>query len=147
MASGHNNRTKPGNFSHQNAATRIVRIKPRQLQRHYHQDVDLGELELGRGFSPAARRRSRLLPEGAYLQLQIPRVHSGSGNRGTTLPVYSMSCRDRAASQAWGPGEMRTLRNKPSLCAFRNARSERAIWAGALCIESALSRNQYQTFL
>jgi hypothetical protein len=30
---------------------------------------------------------------------------------------------------------MRTLRNRPSLYALRNARNERAIWAGALCID------------
>jgi hypothetical protein len=38
---------------------------------------------------------------------------------------------------------MRTLRNKPSLCALRNARSERAICDGALCIDPALVRDQY----
>jgi hypothetical protein len=56
------------------------------------------------------------------------------------LPRYSTQNCERAASQASGPGEIRTLRNKPILCAFRNARSERAIWAGVLCIGCPLKR-------
>ena len=44
-----------------------------------------------------------------------------------------MSICDRAASQAQAPGNIRTLRNKPSLCALRNARSERPICSDVLC--------------
>ena len=45
---------------------------------------------------------------------------------------------DRAASHALGPGAMRTQRNKPICCAFRNALSDRAICFGLLCIGLAL---------
>ena len=55
------------------------------------------------------------------------------------MPRYSTRFCDRAASQAPGPGEMQTLRNKPSLCAFRNARNERAICFGVLCIGPLLN--------
>jgi hypothetical protein len=49
---------------------------------------------------------------------------------------------DRAASHAFGPGAMRTQRNKPIRCAFRNALSDRAICFGLLCIGSPLRRQQ-----
>jgi len=66
-----------------------------------------------------------------------------SGKRGTTFPMYSMPSCDRTTAQASASKEMRTLRSKPSLCAFRNARSDRAIWFGDLCIGSVSPRDRY----
>src|SRR6185436_7232758 len=69
-----------------------------------------------------------------YSQSQYGRVHPASGRRGTVLPRYSMPLCDCAASHASDPGEMQTLRSRPSLCAFRKALSERAMSLGVLCI-------------
>jgi hypothetical protein len=76
-----------------------------------------------------ARRRciSFPPPTGMYAHSHVARVHLVSGKRGMTLPIYSTWICDKAASQALCPGTMRTLRSRPSLCAFRNALSERAM--------------------
>jgi hypothetical protein len=80
------------------------------------------------------RRRNFSLPIATYLHSQRLRVHRGSGKRGTVSSGYSLPNCPTTASHGLGPGRMRTPRNKPSLCAFRNARSERAICDGLLCI-------------
>jgi len=83
--------------------------------------------------SVARRRRNFSLPIATYLHSQRLRLHRGSGKRGTVSPGYSLpNCPTPA--HGFGPGRMQTPRNRPSLCAFRNARSERVIRDGLLCI-------------
>jgi hypothetical protein len=85
------------------------------------------EGDLALDFCTASRRCNWSVPEATYLQSHWPRVHPASGRRGTTFPMYSTPSCDCAASQASDPKRIRALRNRPSLCAFRNARSELAI--------------------
>ena len=73
------------------------------------------------------RRRNFSLPIATYLHSQRFRLHRRSGKRGTVLPGYSLPNCPTTPAHGFGPGRMRTPRNRPSLCAFRNARSERAI--------------------
>ena len=73
------------------------------------------------------RRRNFSLPIATYLHSQRLRLHRKSGKRGTVLPGYSLLNCSIAPAHGFGPGRMRTPRNRPNLCAFRNARSERAI--------------------
>ncbi len=90
---------------------------------------------------PTLSRRSLALPIGTYLHSQWLRVHPASGSRGTMLPACSAPAWDRAVSQASGPGVIRTPRSKPSLCAFRKARSERAIWRMDFSIDPGRQQN------
>ena len=69
-------------------------------------------------------------------------MHWASGKRGTAFPRYSILSCAIAASQARFPGEIRTERNNPSRCAFRNALIERAISFGVLCM-GVLAAHKY----
>ena len=77
--------------------------------------------------SVVGRRRNFSLPMATYLHSQRSRVHRRSGKRGTLLPGYSLPNSPTAPAHGIGPGRMRTPRNRPNLCACRNARSKRAI--------------------
>jgi len=105
----HGNRTKIGNpyikCRTPNNTDQAVPIATAQNSGRYPPANELGR----------ASRRSRLLPEGAYLQSHWLHLHSARGKGGTASAVYSMPCCNRADSQASAPGKMWTMRSNPSL--------------------------------
>lgn len=76
------------------------------------------------------------------MHAMIARARGQRQTRDDISLIFNAILRSRRVARV-SPAQIRTLRNKRSLCAFRNPRSERAIWAGDLCIGSALQPNRY----